>query len=141
MFTPTPRGFRLALGLLVAASVTTAGRSPAQAPGTLKLAGTWTWTWKDRIGETHRHVLEVEGVGATLAARELFDDEGPARASNLTLDGTALKFTVVRDDRRADYSGKVADADHINGTVTVTSGGQAQEFVWKAERRKVAPAK
>ena len=23
-----------------------------------KLAGTWTWWWKDRNGRTHRHLLE-----------------------------------------------------------------------------------
>jgi hypothetical protein len=139
MLTPTARGFRIVLGFLVAAAVSGGGHSSAQSPDTPKLAGTWTWTWKDRLGETHKHVLEVEGVGSKLAARELFDDEAPARASNLTLEGSAVRFTVVRDNRRADYSGKVADADHINGTVTITSDGQAQEFVWKAERRKDVP--
>jgi hypothetical protein len=26
-----------------------------------ELAGDWTWSWKDQNGETHRHLLEVEG--------------------------------------------------------------------------------
>ena len=139
MFTPTARGFRLALGLLVASTISAAGLSSAQAADPPKLAGTWTWTWKDRLGESHKHVLEVEGVGSKLAAREIFDDQAPTRAANLALDGSTIKFTVVRDERRADYNGKIADADHINGTVMVTSGGQAQEFPWKAERRKNLP--
>ncbi len=129
------RGFGLALGLLVATSLNV----HAETPETPKLAGTWTWTWKDRLGETHRHVLEVEGIGNKLAARELFDDQTPVRVANLTLDGNSVRFTVVREARKADYSGKVADPDHINGTVTITSDGQAEEFVWKAERKKDLP--
>jgi len=42
-----------------------------------KLAGAWTWWWKDQSGRTHRHLLEVEGIGTKLAARERFDDQSP----------------------------------------------------------------
>jgi len=139
MVTPTARGFRFALALVVATLLSTAGHSPAQSPEPPKLAGTWTWSWKDRIGETHRHTLEVEGVGTKLAARELFDDLPAVKVSNLALEGTSIRFTVVRDTRKADYNGKVADADHINGTVTILTGEQSQEFGWKAERRKDVP--
>ena len=125
------------MGLLVASAVTAVGRSPGQDTATPKLAGNWTWTWKDALGQTHRHVLEVEGVGTKLAARELFDGQPAVPASNLKLDGKTIRFTVVRDQRKADYNGKVADADLINGTVSVSSGGgQPEEFVWKAERGK-----
>ncbi len=139
MLTPTARGVRLALAFLMVSAIAALAPSKAQTPAPPKLAGTWTWTWKDRIGETHRHVLEVEGVGDKLAAREIFDDEAPVRVSKLVLENATLQFTVIRDKRKADYVGKVADADHINGTVTISSDGQAQEFPWQAERRKSAP--
>lgn len=98
-----------------------------------KLAGNWTWTWKDAAGDTHRHILEVEGLGEKLAARERFDDEPAVKVAELSLDGRKVKFSVVRDKRRAEYSGVVADDDKtINGTVNVTVDGQTNEFVWKA---------
>lgn len=98
-----------------------------------KLAGNWTWTWKDTAGETHRHVLEVEGLGTKIAARERFDDLPAVRVADLKLDGKKIRFSVVRDSRKAEYSGVVADdLTAINGTVTVTLDGQANEFPWKA---------
>jgi hypothetical protein len=134
---PTPRAFRLLPALLLAASAAVAdAQASADEP---KLAGTWTWTWKDGTGNTHRHILEVEGVGKTLAAREIFDDQAPVRVTNLKLNGQSVQFTVVRGERRADYSGKVDGPDTINGTVTTTAMGQTSEFVWKAERRKDVP--
>lgn len=103
-----------------------------------KLAGQWTWTWKDRNGEEHRHYLEVEGAGTKLAARERFDDLDPVRVSDLKLEGKKLRFSVVRDKKRADYNGVVADSETINGTVTVTFEEQATEFEWKAKRQPTA---
>ena len=90
MFTPTARGLRLRhSGSDRRRGRRPSGRpEPARAAEPPKLAGTWTWTWKDRIGETHRHILEVEGVGTKLAARELFDDQPAVAVSNLTLDGS-----------------------------------------------------
>lgn len=139
MFRVTFGGFRFALAILAASSLTAAGRSTAETTEPTKLAGTWVWTWKDRIGETHKHILEVEGVGTELAARELFDDQPSVKVGNLTYDGASVRFTVVRDKRTAQYIGKVVDSDHIDGRVTVTSDGQSEEFGWKAERRKALP--
>ena len=106
------------------------------AADTSDLSGTWVWTWKDAAGQEHRHVLEVEGVGADLAARERFDDEEPVKASNLKRDGKKVRLTVVRGDRHADYSGVLADANTINGTVTVKQGDQMHEYPWKAMRQQ-----
>src|SRR5262249_36895009 len=53
-------------GLVLALAVTSAARA-ADMP---KLAGNWTWSWNDAAGETHRHILEIEGLGEKLAARE-----------------------------------------------------------------------
>jgi hypothetical protein len=129
-------GLALAASLLLTLFVT--GGASGQAPGVSKLAGSWTWTWKGQDGLEHRHILEVEGVGKALAAREVFDDQPPVKAQSLTFDGTSVNFTVVRGDRKADYSGKLTDADTIEGTVTTTARGQSNEFIWKAERRKEA---
>jgi len=126
----------LAASALAPATARARGEDAAETPA---LSGTWTWTWKDKDGQTHRHVIEVEGLGTKLAAREIFDDETPVKVKDLTLKGKDLKFTVVRGERRSDYSGKVADADHINGTVTVTTDGTASDFEWKAERSKKVP--
>lgn len=128
-----------ALGLVAAACLSAGGRLDAQTEATPALAGTWTWTWKDGTGNTHRHVLEVEGTGTKLAAREIFDSQEPVRVGKIAVDGKAVKFTVLRGPNKSDYNGKVADADHINGTVVVTTNGQATEFPWKAERRKDIP--
>src|SRR5262245_27382577 len=93
-----------------------AGRS--RAADVAKLAGNWTWTWNDPAGDTHRHILEVEGLADKLAARERFDDQPAARVTDLSLDGRKVKFTVIRGKRRADYSGVVSsDNSTINGTV------------------------
>jgi len=79
-------------------------------------------------------VIDPDGLGAKLAARERLDDRAPVRVNDLKLDGKSVKFSVVRDGRRADYSGVAAETNTINGTVTVTAGAQANEFVWKATR-------
>lgn len=109
---------------------------PAAVPS---LAGTWIWTWKGPDGQTHRHTLEVEGTGNKLAAREIFDDDRPVRVTPITLEGTALTFVIQRDGRTAEYKGKLADPDHVSGTVIVTTNGQAVEHVWNAERKKGNP--
>jgi hypothetical protein len=134
----------MGLGLLAAAAVVFAANSrqsaQAQSPTVPGLAGAWTWTWKDHNGQTHRHVLQVEGLDTKLAARETFDDEPPVRAETLKFKDKTLRFTVTRGPRRAEYTGKLSDPDHLNGTVVVTTGeGQATEHVWKAERRKDLP--
>ena len=103
-----------------------------------KLAGTWTWEWKDAEEKTHKHVLEVEGVGAKIAARERFDDLAAIKVTELKLDGKALSFTVQRGDRRSEYKGTVADADTINGTVTVSVNNQPNQFGWTAKRERPA---
>jgi hypothetical protein len=107
----------------------------ARADDVPSLVGTWTWSWKDPQGETHRHVLEVEAAGEKLAARERFDDLPPARVEKLTLDNKKVRFSVVRGEHRADYSGTLDGSDIINGTVIVTDAGQSHEFVWKAEKK------
>ena len=86
---------------------------------------------------THRHLMEVEGVGAKLAARERFDDLMPVPVRDLQLDGKSLRFTVIRGDRRADYHGIVADRNTINGTVKVTAMGETTEDRWEATRKKL----
>src|SRR5688572_27443041 len=93
------------------------------------LAGTWSWSWKDAEGNEHRHVLDVEGVDTKLAARERLDDLPPVRVTDLKLVDKRVRFSVVRGKNRADYSGVWADADSINGTVTVTTEGQSKENV------------
>lgn len=141
MTASTARRYRIVLGFLIVTAAPVALRLPAQAQTqeVSKIAGAWTWTWKDRVGNTHRHVMEVEGTGTKLAAREIFDEQLPVRVTNLTLDGAAIKFTVVRGETKSEYKGKVADKDHMNGKVLVSTGGEATEFVWKAERRKEVP--
>lgn len=136
----TGRSAFTVVSLAAAAILTTAGAPPEESKSEpAKLEGTWTWSWKDRDGKTHQHTLTVEGQGTKLAAREIFDDEEPVRVNPLKLDGRSVRFTVVRGDRKSEYSGEVTDADHIKGTVVVTVNGQANEFEWKAERKKTTP--
>jgi len=82
----------------------------------------------------HRHVLDIEGVDTKLAARERVDDLPPVRVNDLKLSDKRVRFSVVRGNTRAEYSGVWADANTINGTVTVTTEGQSKEHVWKATR-------
>ena len=100
------------------------------------LAGAWTWSWKDTAGQTHRHLLEVEGLGAKVAARERFDDLEPAPVQNLQVAGKNIRFTIVRGNRSAEYRGILADRDSINGTVLVTFSGETSEDPWEATRVK-----
>src|SRR5262245_25136465 len=110
--------------------------APDDAPN---LAGTWTWKWKDAQGETHRHVLEIEGKGAKLAARERFDDEKPVKINDLKVVDKKVSFSVLRGDRRAFYSGTIDDADTINGKVSVSEqGGQSMDFGWTDVRKPAA---
>jgi hypothetical protein len=126
-----------AVALLAAAILPVVNASTGD--DTPKLAGTWTWTWKDQLGNTHLHRLEVEGNGPTLSAREVFDDESPVPARDLKFENGTLRFTVVRGERRAEYTGKLPDPDHIQGTVAVTTEGNTASFEWNAERRTPAP--
>ncbi len=126
------RSLGLALGVLLV-SLFPLGASAADDPP--KLAGTWTWKWKDAQGETHRHTLEVEGEGDKMVARERFDDEKAVKVDKIKLDGKKITFSVERKDRRSLYVGTVANAETINGNVTVTDEGQpASEFGWTATR-------
>jgi hypothetical protein len=124
----------LTLLMVAAPSSDTTVRAADDIP---KLAGNWTWSWKGPAGETHRHLLEVEGIGTKLAARERFDDLESVPVRDLQLVGKSLRFSVVRGDRRADYSGIVADRDTINGIVKVTVMDETTEFPWEAARKKV----
>ena len=101
----------------------------------LKLAGTWTWKWKDAQGETHQHTLEVEGEGKKMVARERYDDEKSIKVDKIELDGEKVTIAVTRGERHSVYVGKIADADTINGLVTVNIEGQpVSEFGWTAKR-------
>ena len=139
MPTPAARLSRVSAPLLLASAIVYVAVPLASAEDAPKLAGTWTWTWTGPSSDEHRCILEVEGAGDKVAAREIYDDQQPVKVTDLKLDGRSIKFTVVRGGRRSDYNGKIADDDHINGTVLVTTGGNANEFVWKAERRKDVP--
>lgn len=108
--------------------------SPCAAADPPDISGTWTWAWKDANGRMHRHVLEVEGKGTRLAARERFDDLEPVKASALKLDGAKIQMTVIRGHHRAEYSGVVVDAKTINGQVTVEQAGEKNDYPWKATR-------
>lgn len=118
-----------------------AGLAPAFAadpkPAASPLAGTWTWKWQDEKGDTHRHVLEVEGAGSKVAAREEFDDMPAVKVEDLKLEGKSVRFTVRRGERRTEYKGKLEGDDTINGKVTVLVDGQNNEFGWTATRKPV----
>jgi hypothetical protein len=133
-----PLTFILTLGLGFLMIAGTPFDTPVRAVDKVSdLAGTWTWSWKDPAGVTHRHILEVEGIDTRLAAREQFDGLEPVPAREIRRDGKSFRFTVVRGDRRADYQGVMADRNTINGTVKVTANGETIEDPWEATRKKV----
>jgi len=125
---------RLALGIALGVLLVGPARAPA-ADDPPKVAGTWSWKWKDAQGETHSHVLEVEGAGDKLAARERYDEEAAVKVDDLKLAGKKISFAVNRKGRHAEYKGTVDSADTINGVVVVVpEGGQPSEFGWTAKR-------
>lgn len=133
-----PRIF--SLRLILATCVLLIGRpAPGADAPAHDLSGTWTWKWQDAEGETHEHVLEVEGKAPKLAARERFDGLPPVRAEDILVDGTSVRLTVRRGDRISRYVGEFADRDTINGKVTVTVDGQPQQYGWTARRQKPSP--
>lgn len=129
-------GVRFVVPALVLGLGALAGPASPGAEEVSKLAGRWTWSWKDPADKTHRHSMEVEGVPAKLAARERFDNQEPVQVQNLKFDGKKVRFSVTRGERQSDYSGAL-DGDVINGTVTVTYEGQSTEYPWKATRDTV----
>jgi hypothetical protein len=128
MNTGHSRSVCVALGLALA------GMGLAPDDGASRLVGTWSWTWKDAAGATHKHVLEVEGSGEKLSARERFDDEEPVKVTDLKLTDKKVTFSVSRDKRQASYSGTLKSADLIEGLVNASTGGQTNEFGWEARR-------
>jgi outer membrane lipopolysaccharide assembly protein LptE/RlpB len=102
------------------------------------LAGTWTWTWKDAKGDTHRHVLELEGTGAKMTGKERADDKPAVKVESLKQEGKTISFAVNRDGLYAEYKGTVASTDVINGLVTVMQGGATNEYGWTATRKPTA---
>lgn len=99
-----------------------------------KMAGTWTWSWKDAAGDTHKHTLELEGANDKLTGRERFDDKAAVTVENLKFDGKIISFSATHDKRRSSYKGTVGDDDTINGTVSVSLDGQESEYGWTAKR-------
>jgi hypothetical protein len=101
----------------------------------MNMAGTWRWKWTDAKGTVHHHVLEVEGEGKTLSARERFDDGQPVKVNDLAIDGKTVTFSVTRGALHAAYKGKFKSADHIDGTVNTTNAEEpVEEFGWSADR-------
>lgn len=110
--------------------------APADEPAEFSMVGNWTWTWKDEQGNTHRHVLEVEGKPGAYVARERFDEMESVKVNDLKVEGKEVNFTVLRDQRKALYAGKFAERDTINGTVSVAGAdNQPREFGWTARRQ------
>jgi len=115
-----------------------AAASPAVDDKPMTMAGTWRWKWTDAEGVVHHHVLEVEGEGQTLSARERFDEEKPVKVNDLKIDGKTITFSVTRGTHRAAYKGKFKSADHIDGTVgTNDAEDPVEEFGWSADREEV----
>lgn len=125
---------RSALAWMILALSATALRA-APRDGEAGLIGTWSWTWKDAAGTTHKHVLEVEGSGDKLSARERFDDLEPVKVTDLKLADKKVTFSVNRPKRQASYSGTMKSKDLIEGLVNVTTDGHASEFGWEARRQ------
>lgn len=103
----------------------------------MKMAGTWRWKWTDAKGVIHHHVLEVEGEGKTLSARERFDDEKPVKINDMKVEGKTVTFSVTRGDHHAAYKGKFKSDDHIDGTVDVNERQEvSEEYGWSADREE-----
>jgi hypothetical protein len=98
------------------------------------VVGTWTWSWKDAEGVTHKHTLEVEGTGDKLAARETYDELEPIKVTDLKRTGKTVTFSVLRGKRQSSYSGELKESDRIEGKVNVTIEGQTSEYGWEAKR-------
>jgi hypothetical protein len=133
--------FRSVLGgclfLAFCAGATSAGPAPDDKP--MNMAGTWRWKWTDAEGTVHNHVLEVEGEGKTLSARERFDDGEPVKVNDLAIDGKTVSFSVTRGALHASYKGKFKSADHIDGTVDTTNAEKpVEQFAWSADRDDTA---
>jgi len=101
----------------------------------MSMAGTWRWKWTDAEGVVHHHVLEVEGEGKTLSARERFDEEKPVKINDMKIEGKTVTFSVTRGTRHAAYKGEFKSADHIDGTVgTSGADNSTEEYGWSADR-------
>jgi hypothetical protein len=118
----------------IAAALSLGVAVPAHPDGPDDLLGSWTLTWKDGEGKTHKHVLDVESAAGKLTARERFDEQESIKVDDLKVKGDDVFFVVKRGGRTAEYKGKLVGNKTINGIVNVAVNGQAQEFQWTAER-------
>jgi len=100
------------------------------------LVGRWSWTYKDGQGMMHKHVLDVEGAGDKIAATERRDDEPAVKVTDLKITDKKVTFSVLRDERRAAYTGtlKGKDADLIEGLVVISGAGESHEYGWEAKK-------
>lgn len=110
---------------------------PATADDAARLVGTWSWQWKDEQGETHKHLLVIEGSGSNLAARERRDELEPVKVEDLKVVGQKVNFSVLRGEVRASYTGTIRD-ETINGEVMIARNGTTKSFGWTARRMPVA---
>lgn len=112
-----------------------------EAPRTASdLTGSWTWSWKDADGNTHRHLLVIEGEPGNQVGREKLDELEPTEVQELGLKNDVVSFAVVRGETRAEYTGKFADGDTINGEVRILRpSNRVDVFGWTAQRVKSTP--
>ncbi|MDB5350237.1 MAG: hypothetical protein JWN86_1484 [Planctomycetota bacterium] len=103
------------------------------------LVGSWSWSYKDGQGVMHTHVLEVEGTGDKIAARERMDQKPAVKVTDIKVTGGKVTFTVLRDKHRSSYSGKLKgkSSNLIDGLVTVSDGGQTNEYGWQAKKEEL----
>jgi len=128
---------RSSCALLVLSATFMIGPPSTQGGQPKDLLGSWIWGWTDGAGLPHKHVLEVEGSGDKIAARERFDEMKPVRVDDLKVVDKTVSFTVRRGDRRSSYTGTLKNPDLIDGMVIVTEGGLPTEFGWSAKRMPV----
>ncbi|HMB06365.1 MAG TPA: hypothetical protein VKP69_21860 [Isosphaeraceae bacterium] len=93
-----------------------------------------TWTWKDPQGATHRHEMEVEGVGAKFSARERSNALPPVRIRDPKLDGNKRRFHRCPRPEARRLPRRRGQPGTFNGKVSVTLEGQTTDCVWGANR-------
>jgi hypothetical protein len=100
-------------------------------------AGTWLWTFTMPDGTKAEPKVKLQEVEGRLVGTSSFRPGTAAPVTNLTVQGDALAFDVIRERNGQQtithYSGQLS-GDTIQGKIQSNWSGEKQTYPWEAQR-------
>lgn len=117
--------------------------SSLQAADKPNVAGSWTWTTKNRSGDEVKNTLKLKVDGDKITGTISGANNSEIEIKDAKLKDNELTFDVVRErngnEFKTSYTGKV-EGDTITGKIKRPgrNGGEGRSTDWKATREKAA---